>query len=293
MSAKAGNVSKGTREPIGEVIAARRRSAWERLSWSRILVAAIIVFIFAPVVVVMITSVSGSDILVFPPEGYSLKWYARVGGFLVDGPDLKKGMAESLGTSVLLGVITCAINVFLGVPAAYAVVRGTRGKAFLDIFLTMPLVVPLVVVGIALMVLASWFRIDPWSRVIAAHAIITLPFMVRNCVAALHGVPRSVEEAASMLGAGPMRVLWRVVMPLMAPGMLAGIILVFSVSFNEITATFFLYSPSAKPFPMWLAEYMAFRLDPGLAAMMTMLLAVNVMLLFLLDRIIGVQRLVI
>ena len=89
-----------------------------------------------------------------------------------------------------------------------------------------------------------------------------------------------------------MRVLWRVVMPLMAPGMLAGIILVFSVSFNEITATFFLYSPLVKPFPMLLAEYMAFRLDPGLAAMMTMLLAVNMMLLFLLDKIIGVQRLV-
>ena len=292
MSSNAHNVSEADQRPFREVTAARRHSAWERLSWSRVLVAAIVIFIFAPVVVVMITSVSSSDILVFPPEGFSLKWYERVGGFLVDGPDLKKGMAKSLGTSVLLGVITCVINVLLGVPAAYAIVRGTRGKAFTDIFLTMPLVVPLVVVGIALLVLASKYRIDPWTRVIVAHVIITMPFMVRNCVAALHGVPRSVEEAASMLGASPMRVLWRVVMPLMAPGMLAGIILVFTVSFNEITATFFLYSPLAKPFPMWMAEYIAFRIDPSLAAMMTVLLAVNVLMLFLLDRIIGVQRLV-
>ena len=277
----------------GQIAARRpRRPGWERFSPFRILTAAVILFLFAPLIVVLVTSFSDSDTLSFPPEGFSIRWYQQVWGFLTNAPDFKEGMARSLAFSLVLGVGVCAINIVIGVPAAYAIVRGTRWNAFLDIFVSMPLVVPLVVVGIAMLVLAKETGVSALPRVIMGHVVITLPFMVRNCVATLHGVPRSVEEAASMLGATRLRVLIRVVMPIMAPGILAGIILVFSVSFNEITATIFLYSAEIKPFPMWLSEYMSFRLNPAVAAMMSLLLVFNLGVLFLLDRVLGVQRVV-
>ena len=274
---------------------APRRARWRggaHFSPLRLAAGAVIVFLFAPLVVVLITSFSNADTLSFPPEGFSVRWYRRVWGFLVNAPDFKEGMARSLLFSLALGVGVCAINVVLGVPAAYAIVRGSRWNAFLDVFVSMPLVVPLVVVGIAMLVLAKELGVDALSRVVMGHVVITLPFMVRNCVATLHGVPYSVEEAATMLGAGRLRVLTRVVMPIMAPGILAGLILVFSVSFNEITATIFLYSAEIKPFPMWLSEYMSFRLNPAVAAMMSLLLVFNLGILFLLDRVMGVQRVV-
>ena len=281
-------------DPVRGPIAARRprRPGWERFSAFRILTGAVILFLFAPLIVVLMTSFSGADTLSFPPEGFSLRWYQQVWGFLTNAPDFKEGMARSLAFSLVLGVGVCGINIVIGVPAAYAIVRGTRWNAFLDIFVSMPLVVPLVVVGIAMLVLAKETGVSALPRVIMGHVVITLPFMVRNCVATLHGVPRSVEEAASMLGATRLRVLIRVVMPIMAPGILAGIILVFSVSFNEITATIFLYSAEIKPFPMWLSEYMSFRLNPAVAAMMSLLLVFNLGVLFLLDRVLGVQRVV-
>ena len=269
-----------------------KRPGWERFSPLRIAAGAVVVFLFAPLLVVLITSFSNADTLSFPPEGFSLRWYGEVWSFLTNAPDFKEGMARSLLFSLLLGVGVCIINIVIGVPASYAIVRGSRWNAFLDIFVSMPLVVPLVVVGIAMLVLAKELGVSALPRVIMGHVVITLPFMVRNCVAALHGVPYSVEEAATMLGASRLRVLTRIVMPVMAPGILAGIILVFSVSFNEITATIFLYSAEIKPFPMWLSEYMSFRLNPAVAAMMSLLLVFNLGVLFLLDRVMGVQRVV-
>ena len=290
MSTQANNAADRAR---GQAAVGRpRRPGWERFSPLRVLTGAVILFLFAPLVVVLITSFSGSDTLSFPPEGFSVRWYQQVWGFLTNAPDFKEGMARSLLFSLVLAVGVCGINIVIGVPVAYAIVRGTRWNAFLDIFVSMPLVVPLVVVGIAMLVLAKETGVSALPRVIIGHVVITLPFMARNCVATLHGVPHSVEEAASMLGASRLRVLTRIVMPIMAPGILAGIILVFSVSFNEITATIFLYSAEIKPFPMWLSEYMSFRLNPAVAAMMSLLLVFNLGILFLLDRVLGVQRVV-
>ena len=290
MSTPAHNADNLTQTEVA--VRRSRRPGWERFSPLRILAGAVVIFLFAPLVVVLITSFSNADTLSFPPEGFSVRWYQQVWGFLSNAPDFKQGMARSLLFSLLLGIGICATNIVLGVPAAYAIVRGTRWKAFLDVFVSMPLVVPLVVVGVAMLVLAKETGVSALPRVIIGHIVITMPFMVRNCVAALHGVPYSVEEAASMLGATRLRVLVRIVMPIMAPGILAGIILVFSVSFNEITATIFLYSAEIKPFPMWLSEYMSFRLNPAVAAMMSLLLVFNLGILFLLDRVMGVQRVV-
>ena len=151
------------------------RPGWERFSPLRIMASAVVIFLFAPLLVVLITSFSNADTLSFPPEGFSLRWYGQVWGFLTNAPDFKEGMARSLLFSLLLGVGVCGINIVLGVPASYAIVRGRRWNAFLDIFVSMPLVVPLVVVGIAMLVLAKETGVSALPRVIMGHVVITLP----------------------------------------------------------------------------------------------------------------------
>jgi putative spermidine/putrescine transport system permease protein len=190
-------------------------------------------------------------------------------------------------------VASAAIGLVIAVPTAYALVRYQfKGKLIIEQLLTLPLVFPRIAIGIGMLVLASRIHFN-WipGRLIIAHVALTSPFLVRNCMASLHGVSESLEEAAMTLGASRFRAVWEAILPLMRPGIVAGVLLVFIMSFNEFTAAFFLYTRDVLPFSIWLAQRASTSIDPSITSISSFVIVVNIMLLWALDRLVGAGQL--
>jgi putative spermidine/putrescine transport system permease protein len=126
-------------------------------------------------------------------------------------------------------------------------------------------------------------------RIVAAHVIITTPFVVRNCAASLAGISLSLEEAAICLGANRARMFYEVVLPLMRPGVIAGVLLAFIISFNEFTVTYFLYTVDVMPYSIWLFTKSNSSLDPTIFALSTLIILFDALLIWTIDLAIGKQ----
>jgi putative spermidine/putrescine transport system permease protein len=247
--------------------------------------------IVLPIAMVVILSFSASDSLEFPPPGWGIRWYQQAWELMGEASRAER-FSESIFTSFAIACTVMIIGVIVGVPASYALVRYRfPGKLLVEQLVSLPLVFPVVVLAIALLVMVSALRIGlGFWRIVAGHVIITLPFMIRNCTASLRGINPTLEEAARTLGAGWMRVFAEVVLPLMKSGILAGMMLLFILSFNEFTISYFLYTSGVIPFPVWLfSRDGAATLDPTIFSLSSVVIAVDILLIWALDRVLGKQ----
>jgi len=246
---------------------------------------AVLVFLLAPLVVIVAASVGAGGYLTFPPQGFSLKWYAKA--------VTTEGFVRGFRVSFLVGLAAAAGAAVLGVGAAVAITRHRfPGKAAVEGVLLAPLVVPHIVTGIALLGLFTTLR-APYSlwRLILAHLIITVPYVVRTVAAGLHDQDPCLEEASLNLGRTHLQTFLHVTLPLILPCLLAGSIFAFIISFENYIISVFLAGPSYATLPMELYGYMQYITDPALAALSTMLLAITVGLMLALDRLFGIDRL--
>lgn len=251
----------------------------------------VITLMLAPIVAVVIMSFTASETTQFPPPGLSLRWYA-VTWDMMFGPDADiVRMREALTTSLLVAALTAIVCVVAGVPAAYALTRiAFRGRSLIDDLIDLPLVFPAVVLGIALLIILSSLPFDiGLGRLVLAHAVIALPFMVRNVAAALRPLDSALEEAATTLGAPPWRVFSEVILPLCSSGIASGLMLVFVLSFNEFTITYFLATVDLYPLSMWLFQQSSTRLDPAVFAVSTLVILINAGVILLVDRFTGAR----
>ena len=251
----------------------------------------VLLAVISPIVMVVVMSFTTAETPTFPPPGWSLRWYESILLFVTDqGAALGSGrFMESVATSLLIGAVVMVLAVAVGVPASYALVRYRfPGKLFVEQLISLSLVFPAVVMGIALLMMTSRIPGDMgFAGIVTAHVIITFPFVVRNCTAALRGVSVTLEEAARTLGAGWWRTFYEVVFPLMRPGILAGGLIAFILSFNEFTVTYFLYTVDVQPFPIWLFSRSNTSLDPTIFALASVVIIFDVILIWFLDRIAG------
>ncbi len=154
---------------------------------------------------------------------------------------------DNLLLSFQTTIITIAINLLIAVPAAYAIVRyPLPGKSFILSTLNLSLYTPAAVMGISLVIAYAFlFRIpQTMTGLIAAYVVGTFPLMLVPIIVALRDLPMVFEEAARTLGATRMQTFWRVEMPLLGPGISAGILLTFVIIFNEFLVTLFIAGPS-------------------------------------------------
>lgn len=243
-----------------------------------------------PVLVVTIMSFSASDTSGFPPDGYSLRWYGDVARmFLEEDTSSAQSVVDSTLTSLLIAVIVMGISTAVCVPLAYALARGQRRvRAGMELLFTLPLVFPLVMLGIAFLLIAESLALDLglW-RIAIPHIVLVLPFVLRNCLSAMNGISVEIEEAAISLGASPLRAIWDVVVPLMRAGILAGLIFALIISFNEFTITFFMYTIDVSTLPIWMYSRTVSSLDPSTLALSVFIIAADVLLIVLVDRLIA------
>ncbi|MER8435957.1 ABC transporter permease [Mesorhizobium sp. M1312] len=249
----------------------------------------LIALFLAPICMVLFVSFTAGTTLQFPPPGLSLRWYQDVWAMLA-GPDASiVRLRESLLVSLEIAALTALVCVAVGVPASYALVRFRFwGRGLVEELLGLPVVFPAVVLGIALLVLVSASGIDfGIFQIVAAHSIIGLPFLMRNCLAAMRGIDSMLEEAAKTLGASAPRAFFEIVLPLASGGIASGAILVFILSFNEFTLSYFLYTVDVFPLSIWLFQQANTSFSPAVFAVSSLIVVINVAAVLIVDAVIG------
>ena len=243
-----------------------------------------------PVVVVTIMSFSAAETSGFPPDSYSLRWYGEVARlFTNEDPSSAQSVVDSTVTSLVVALIVMVISTSVCIPLAYALARGQRRvREGMELLFTLPLVFPLVMLGIAFLLIAESLALELgiW-RIAIPHIALVLPFVLRNCLSAMNGISVELEEAAISLGASPMRAIWDVVIPLMKAGILAGLIFALIISFNEFTITFFMYTIDVSTLPIWMYSRTVSSLDPSTLALSVFIIAADVLLIVLVDKLIA------
>ena len=250
----------------------------------RAIVFAVYAFLLAPLLFVVLISFSADNFIVFPPSGWSTRWYAALA---------RNGqILEAVRTSILVSSTVTAIALVLGIPAAYAIARGSfRGRDAMFSVFTSPLVLPTVVIGLAVLLLFTQLRlVATFPGIAAGQLIVTLPFVIRILVTSLSTLPPDVEDAAATLGASPWRVFRRVTLPLVLPGLLAAATLCFLISFDEVVISLFLSGPRMTTLPVEVFHYVERRADPMVAALSVVLIVATAIAVLAIERLVGVVR---
>ncbi|MCQ4161632.1 ABC transporter permease [Roseomonas sp. GC11] len=249
-----------------------------------VLVALLFLFLLGPVLLVFPLSFAADSVITWPPSGFSVKWYLA----LLGQPDL----ALALRNSLVLAAIVTGLALVVALPAAVAIGRGQfAGRDALMTLISMPLLLPTIVLGLALLILfVGQGLIGSWTGLVLAHLLVTVPYALRVLVTALGTLPASVEEAASSLGAPALSVFFRITLPLMAPGLIAAAAIVFLVSFDEVVITLFIVGPKLTTLPVALFHYVESRTDPLVAAVSVLMVLFSLGLVAVLERAVGLRR---
>jgi putative spermidine/putrescine transport system permease protein len=253
----------------------------------RAIVIAFVIFMVAPILVVVGISFTSAGYVGFPMPGLSLRWFAHV---LQYQPFLE-GIRVSLEVAAGATLISC----LLGIPAALALARDeSRIAQAIMAYLLSPLSIPMIVLGFAALFYLSRIGFGlSLAALLVIHACVCLPYLVRIVASVYRTLPRGLEEAAELLGAPRWRVLLHVVLPLLRPAILAGSLFSFLVSFDNLPLSYFFGSPATNTLPVVMLAYVEQQFDPSIAALSTLQLIVAVVLLLVVDRAYGLDRLVI
>jgi putative spermidine/putrescine transport system permease protein len=253
----------------------------------RLAIALTAAFLLVPLLVAAVLSFDDRTFLgPFPPPVWSLRWYRA----FLDNP----AYVEGLWTSLTLALVSTAIAAAAGTAAAIALADpATRARGALETIFLSPKFVPTVVVGFSVLVFASAIGVfDPFTRLVMGHVVITIPFTVRAVLASLVGIRRSVVEAAMSLGATERRALFDIVQPLARTGIVAGAVMAFVLSFDEVAVSLFLSDAFTQTLPIALIAEMRANLNLTIAAVSTVFVVLTLAVLLLLDRLVGLDRVV-
>jgi putative spermidine/putrescine transport system permease protein len=244
-----------------------------------------LVFMLAPLVVVVLVAFTPEGYISFPVHGVSLRWFRAI----LDRPSF----IDSFYLSLELGLASSAIATVLMLPTALAVGRFRfPGRGAMLALAMSPLMIPPVVLGVALLRFFTMFQIQgTFSAVLLAHVVVVMPFVLRMLLAGVAGLDPWVERAAVSLGATAFTAFRRVTLPMLAAGLVGGFILAFTASFDELTVTIFVSSPQVTPLSVRLFNHIAETTDPLVASVSVVIIVITTMLLILLDRLYGVDRL--
>lgn len=250
----------------------------------RAAVVVLVAFMTLPTVVVVAVSFNPTAILSFPPAGLSLRWYENV----LTYPQFQRAAVNSLLVSG--GAVALALPI--GTLAALALERGRlRAGSLWAALLLSPVVVPGVAAGLGFLILAAALGLlRSRSVLIAAHVILVLPFVVRSVWVSVRNLDPALERAAASLGATPWRAFRRVTLPLLRPGLFAGLLFAVVVSLNEFVVSLFISNRVTEILPVAMFTYVVNYTDPTIAALSTLFIVATIVVVWLVDRYLDLGR---
>lgn len=246
-----------------------------------------VAFMLAPLVVVMWMSLTPSNLLSLPTTSFSLRWFWAI---------LRHSQfIDAFWFSILLGFLSASLAMVLAVPAALALARyrfpGRDG--FVALFLS-PLIIPHVVLGVAFLRFFTQIgTTGTFIGLLGAHVLVIFPYGLRLVLAALTTSDPAIERAAISLGASQWTVFRRVLFPLMIPGVAGGWVISFIQSFDEVTMTVFVATPSSMTLPVRMYHYIEESIDPLVASVSTVVILLTFLLMAIVDRIYGLDRILV
>lgn len=243
-------------------------------------------FVIGPVLVVILIAFSSGNFFSFPPPGLSVRWFQA---FFADSD-----MRGAFLTSIALALLAACGASLLGLLAALGVNRRKGGSTnSLQLLFMAPLVFPTIVLGLALLVVFRQFGVPTFTGLVFTHTLIGIPYCFRSTLAELQNFEPALVEASESLGASPLKAFFLVVLPIIFPGLFAGWLFAFVVSFGELNASLFLTGPGVVTLPIEIFSRLQFQ-DSALmtAAASATQVAVIIVIVFVAERLIGLARVV-
>lgn len=239
------------------------------------LVALVSVYLVAPMAIIVIISFSDSALLTFPPPGLSLRWYRS----LVDTP----AWQDAIWVSLQVMVLTAVAATVLGTAAALGLAsqRGPLATTIRSLLMA-PLVVPHIISGAAIFLLFdAWGWVGSMPALVLGHIALAVPYVVATVGSALETVDHRLAQAALTLGASPRVAFMRITLPLIRPGILAGLLFAAMLSFDELIVSLFLSTPQLRTVTVLMWSNVFGDIDPEIGAVATVILLVSMSLLAL------------
>ena len=248
------------------------------------LIAVLLGFVMLPVFVVTIAAFNEKALLSFPPESWSLKWFERA----LTYPDFRSGFRAS----VIATLWSSTIALVIGTGMAIAIKRFEfPGKGTLEAILLSPLVIPHFTLGLGLLILFSQLGISrSYDVLIACHVMLVLPFVLRSVYVSMENLDERLEQVASSLGASPVRVLFTITVPLLAPGLFGGWLFAAIMSFSEFTASLFVTTQATQTLPVAMYNYVREYADPTLAALSVLYIFTTALALIFANYFLGLGK---
>jgi len=248
-------------------------------------VIAAYVFLLLPLAIVVLASFNAGELLTFPPQGLSLRWYLH---FFNSTPFM-----VSLYFSLKLAAGVMVLSTLLGTAAALYVVRfAGKWRDVLRLLIVGPLLLPEVLSAVALL---FFFYSIGFGKTVGAlvvgHVLITLPFAFLAVSSVLYNFDTSLEDAARSLGAGKFTTFRRITLPLIKPGVISGGLLAFIVSFDLFAVSLLLKGIGMETLPIQLFDYVTWDFDPTAAAVSTVSIAITLIMVLLMERMVGLRSL--
>jgi spermidine/putrescine transport system permease protein len=270
----------GVRRPASRAEAVIARPMPVRFDALGLYAIGYLIFLYAPVLLLPLFSFNDSIFVAFPLRGFTLQWYAQMAE--------NRPLQEALVSSLKVGVSVSVISTILGIFAAKAVTRyHLPYRGFLVGLIMLPLVVPGIILGIALLTLViKVLGMEPSLYTIgASHVLICVPFAMLVMISRLEGFDKSLEEASLDLGESAWATFWRVTLPLAMPGIIASMLLCFTTSFDEFLLAFFL-SGNQPTLPVYIWGQLRLPTQlPNVLALGSCILAASFMLVFISERV--------
>ena len=250
----------------------------------RILCGLILLFLILPVLVIVPLSFNSGSFLVYPLQGFSLQWYQDFFG--------SAEWMRALKNSIIVAPAATVLAMVFGTLAAIGLTRGEfRGKALVMSLLISPMIVPVVIIGVA-----SYLFFAPlgfgnsYLALILVHAVLGVPFVIITVSATLQGFNYNLVRAAASLGASPLTAFFRVTLPLIAPGIFAGAFLAFMASIDNVPVSLFLSTARTDMLPIRMWGMMESTLDPRIAAVSGVLITSAFLLMLIMEWTVGLTR---
>lgn len=246
---------------------------------------AIYIFLYAPIAIVILLSFTDRRVPSFPMTGFTLEWYAQL-----LPPNYDQQIVSALFDSLKIAVLSSVGSGIVGTFTALGMVRSDFESRWLDsqvlntLFLS-PIVVPWVVTGIAMLTLYNLLGVQgTLFSVIIGHILVTMPFVVMVVSSRLYGFDRELEEAAKNLGASEIRTFYEVTLPLIMPGVIAGMLFAFTISFDNFTQTFFWVGTNTETLPIVIYSKIRTGLDPTINAIGTIIVLFSLSIALLAEK---------
>jgi len=248
---------------------------WRLRGGLLLVTGAIAAVLLLPILFIVLLSFGSSQWLVFPPPGWTFKWY---GQFFSNAQWMNSALV-----SLKVAMLTTLCALAIGLPSAFALVRGKfPGRELLYALFTLPMIVPLVIIAVA--VYALFLKLGYTGTLFAfvvSHVIVALPFTIISIINSLKLFDQSIEDAAVICGATRLQAIVKVTFPAIRPGLVSGGLFAFLVSWDEVVLSVMMASPGLQTLPVKMWTTLRQDLTPVIAVASTLLIALSLLVMII------------